>query len=262
MISVTCRTCGKRYDYSKDGCCPECGAYNRPPRHELVNADGTVRHLTDAEFAGRKSAVLDKVCFEDKECYEDEARPASRRAARPAAVRKTASPRAVFTVLLTIFVIIFIGAVIAGILEDFGASETEPAAAAETWEEPSGASGGDYGAWQEAPHFTAADGTFFRLLDWRREDDAIVVLLDVEWSEDESGHTYYGTLECYDADGNRVVLDDLEAGPEEYDGEVCLALYFFTDDESLTPAAVILDEWDETAEEYVSTWYAALGAES
>ncbi len=260
MISVTCRTCGKRYDYSKDGCCPECGAYNRPPRHELVNADGTVRHLTDAEFAGRKSAVLDKVCFEDKECYEDEARPASRRAARPAAVRKTASPRAVFTVLLTIFVIIFIGAVIAGILEDFGASETEPAAAAETWEEPAPVYDGDYEVWQDTPEFTAQDGSVFRLLDWRRDDDAIVVWLDAEWAD--SDHTFYGTLECYDADGNRVVLDDLEAGPEEYDGEVCLALYFCTDDESLTPAAVILDEWDETAEEYVSTWYAALGAES
>ena len=41
----------------------------------------------------------------------------------------------------------------------------------------------------------------------------------------------------------------------------CGALYFFTDDESLTPEAFLLEEWDEAEEESVSTWWAALGAQ-
>lgn len=46
MAMVQCKACGKIYDYEKNGCCPSCGAYNRPPRRERVDADGTVHHLT------------------------------------------------------------------------------------------------------------------------------------------------------------------------------------------------------------------------
>lgn len=31
MATVHCKACGKSYNYEKNGCCPECGAYNRPP---------------------------------------------------------------------------------------------------------------------------------------------------------------------------------------------------------------------------------------
>ena len=48
MAMVQCKACGKIYDYEKNGCCPSCGAYNRPPRRERVDADGTVHHLTGA----------------------------------------------------------------------------------------------------------------------------------------------------------------------------------------------------------------------
>lgn len=49
MAMVQCKACGKIYDYEKNGCCPSCGAYNRPPRRERVDADGTVHHLTGQE---------------------------------------------------------------------------------------------------------------------------------------------------------------------------------------------------------------------
>lgn len=78
MAMVQCKACGKIYDYEKNGCCPSCGAYNRPPRRERVDADGTVHHLTGQE---RRSVPRGgKVCFEKKEnhqkkvCFEDQAR--------------------------------------------------------------------------------------------------------------------------------------------------------------------------------------------
>ena len=53
MASIRCKACGKTYDYRKEGFCPKCGAYNRPPRQEWVDAEGTVH------YAGQ-----------EKECYE------------------------------------------------------------------------------------------------------------------------------------------------------------------------------------------------
>ncbi len=69
-MKVTCKACGKRYHYEKDGCCPECGAFNRPPQREKVDADGTVRHISEEEFWENGSdahlKVGGKVCFEEK----------------------------------------------------------------------------------------------------------------------------------------------------------------------------------------------------
>ena len=69
MATIRCKGCGALYNYDKEGCCPKCGAYNRPPARERVNADGTVRHMDDASFA-RHGGGSGKVCFEEKECYE------------------------------------------------------------------------------------------------------------------------------------------------------------------------------------------------
>lgn len=75
MTRVHCKACGKRYDYESNGCCPECGAYNRPPRRQGVNADGTVYRISDQEFLDADSPLhdrkQDKVCFEGKECHEE-----------------------------------------------------------------------------------------------------------------------------------------------------------------------------------------------
>lgn len=54
MATVHCKACGKSYSYEENGCCPSCGAYNRPPRRETVEADGTVHHLDDRAGADRR----------------------------------------------------------------------------------------------------------------------------------------------------------------------------------------------------------------
>ena len=64
MATIHCKACGRVYNYDKNGTCPKCGAYNRPPRKEIVEADGTVRYVT----------TENKVCYEEEECYEDEVR--------------------------------------------------------------------------------------------------------------------------------------------------------------------------------------------
>lgn len=69
MANVRCRSCGRTYRYAGDTC-PNCGAYNRPPQREYVDADGTVRRVE----------LADKVCYEEKECHEDAARGARRTA--------------------------------------------------------------------------------------------------------------------------------------------------------------------------------------
>lgn len=63
MASIRCKACGKTYDYRKEGFCPKCGAYNRPPRQEWVDAEGTVH------YAGQE-----KECHEEKVCYEQQTR--------------------------------------------------------------------------------------------------------------------------------------------------------------------------------------------
>lgn len=59
MPAIRCKACGKTYD-SREGFCPKCGAYNRPPRREWVDADGDVHY-----------AEQEKVCYEQKECHEE-----------------------------------------------------------------------------------------------------------------------------------------------------------------------------------------------
>ena len=59
MASIRCKACGKTYD-SREGFCPKCGAYNRPPRREWVDAEGGVHY-----------AQQEKVCYEQKECHEE-----------------------------------------------------------------------------------------------------------------------------------------------------------------------------------------------
>lgn len=68
MATIHCKACGKSYNYEKNGCCPECGAYNRPPRREQVYADGTVHHLDGS--SRRPVPNGDKVCYERKENHQ------------------------------------------------------------------------------------------------------------------------------------------------------------------------------------------------
>ena len=248
MILVKCRSCGRQYDYARDDCCPRCGAYNRPPRRERVNADGTVRHLTDAEYAARGHAGSEKVCFEEKTCYEDEARPqASRRkrAAQPAEQsRKTG-----LVIALLLAVVIPCAAVI-----------VRNAASEPQIEEPPY----DFGeivltepddAYHETPRsYTAEDGSVFTLLGWQRVDDEIVVDLDVEFADTD--HEFYASLDCVDAEGNVVTLTGFT---DESDGSI-VSLSFAAEDGvplPLFPITFVIEEWGDS-DEPVSYWEAEL----
>lgn len=124
MQMIRCAACGKHYDYLQEGCCPRCGAYNRPPRREWVEADGSIRH-GDGSAQPRPGKVCyeKKVCHEEKQCFEGQARkPRKKPAAQPAVknvhipfkARRTngnAQPNSVGIAVLGIvlfFIIIFI----------------------------------------------------------------------------------------------------------------------------------------------------------
>ena len=70
-MTVKCKNCAKRYDYREHGCCPECGAYNRPPQWDRVAADGTIYHVSDEAFLDnteeRRRSMPGKVCFDRSE---------------------------------------------------------------------------------------------------------------------------------------------------------------------------------------------------
>ena len=68
MATLRCKSCGRVYSYEKNGTCPKCGAYNRPPRKEIVDPDGSIRYVTTEQ----------KVCYEEKECHEEDVRQETR----------------------------------------------------------------------------------------------------------------------------------------------------------------------------------------
>lgn len=80
MASIRCKACGCTYDYNKEGMCPKCGAYNRPPHRERVDPDGSVHYLEPRDAAVPLHRGK-KVCYEKKTCYEGQTRRSARRAA-------------------------------------------------------------------------------------------------------------------------------------------------------------------------------------
>lgn len=73
MASIRCKACGCTYDYNKEGMCPKCGAYNRPPRRERVDPDGSIHYLEPCDAAVPPHRGK-KVCYEQKTCYEEQTR--------------------------------------------------------------------------------------------------------------------------------------------------------------------------------------------
>lgn len=79
MPIIRCKTCGRTYSYEKQGMCPKCGAYNRPPRRERVDPDGSIHYLDDrsAITGAVPNHPRDKVCYEKKVCYEEQTKKPS-----------------------------------------------------------------------------------------------------------------------------------------------------------------------------------------
>ena len=79
MPIIRCQTCGRTYSYEKQGMCPKCGAYNRPPRRERIDPDGSIHYLDDrsAITGAVPNHPRDKVCYEKKVCYEEQTKKPS-----------------------------------------------------------------------------------------------------------------------------------------------------------------------------------------
>lgn len=96
MPNIRCKTCGRTYSYEKQGMCPKCGAYNRPPRRERVDPDGSVHYLDDrsAITGAVPNHPRDKVCYEEKVCYEAQTKkPSAAGTVRSAAERFSKMPK-------------------------------------------------------------------------------------------------------------------------------------------------------------------------
>lgn len=77
MASIQCKACGKRYSYHDSDLCPHCGAYNKPTSRMRVDFDqeGNAELLHEQDFLRQSAAGRErKVCYEQKECHEDDAR--------------------------------------------------------------------------------------------------------------------------------------------------------------------------------------------
>ena len=113
MATVHCKACGKSYSYEENGCCPSCGAYNRPPRRETVEADGTVHHLDDrAVPTGRMPGGGGKVCFEEKTCYEEQTRGGRVRRAPEKPRRKTGGQPLFAKLVTAVIIAIAVGMIV------------------------------------------------------------------------------------------------------------------------------------------------------
>ena len=96
MPIIRCKTCGRTYSYEKQGMCPKCGAYNRPPRRERIDPDGSIHYLDDrsAITGAVPNHPRDKVCYEKKVCYEEQTKkPSAANAVRFAAERFSQMPK-------------------------------------------------------------------------------------------------------------------------------------------------------------------------
>lgn len=174
MPAIRCKACGKTYD-SREGFCPKCGAYNRPPRREWVDAQGTV-HYAEQE----KECYERKECHEKKVCYEEQTRRPRPHIRRPAAGK---SPSSAVTFIAVAVAVIVLFAVLRGVSGDiFDRNEPMPDY---DWSTP------EYvgEAVASAREYAAVGETFYL------EDSAFTVEhLEVDWESD--------TLTVYIAEGD------------------------------------------------------------
>ena len=174
MPAIRCKACGKTYD-SREGFCPKCGAYNRPPRREWVDAGGDV-HYAEQE----KVCYEQKECHEEKVCYENQTRRPRPHIRRPAAGK---SPSSAATFIAVAVAVIVLFAVLRGVSGDiFDRNEPMPDY---DWSTP------EYvgEAVASAREYAAVGETFYL------EDSAFTVEhLEVDWESD--------TLTVYIAEGD------------------------------------------------------------
>ncbi len=121
MASIRCKACGKIYD-SREGFCPKCGAYNRPPRREWVDADGEIHFAQQEKVCyeqKEKVCYEQKECHEEKVCYEEKVRRPRRPVQRRVPKKNTASG-AIGAVIAVSILIVLINTLRGCVADNFG----------------------------------------------------------------------------------------------------------------------------------------------
>ena len=228
MASIRCKACGKTYD-SREGFCPKCGAYNRPPRREWVDAGGDV-HYAEQE----KVCYEQKECHEEKVCYENQTRRPRPHIRRPAAGK---SPSSAATFIAVAVAVIVLFAVLRGVSGDiFDRNEPMPDY---DWSTP------EYvgEAVASAREYAEMGETFYL------EDSAFTVEhLEVDWESDTltvyiaEGDTYqsFPTLVTLREDGleDWIYPDDVSVTADN--GNLFLCTYDLSPMEELTEETYLL----------------------
>ena len=215
MRNIQCRSCGCRYDYAKEGMCPNCGAYNRPPRRETVEADGVVHHLDIAEEV---TPARGKVCYEEKECHEEMPRKVRQgKGAESAAalfkkleknigVRTAGKKKAEVKIAVILVIISLLCTIISNL-----AAKREPAfpepessiAQAEEWATPSGG------------NFAQTKDGRFDIVDWDLNGSQLVIYYAAEFDPIEKGTAH---MEFVTEDGKYEMVPPVE-GYYDYRGK-------------------------------------------
>lgn len=239
MVKITCQACGRRYDYAKEGLCPNCGAYNRPPRRETVDVDGVVHHLDVAEESVPPQG---KVCYEEKECLEDTPRRVRshrngefmtkglKRAGAASHSQKTKIKKEAVAVIIAV-----VGFLIP-LLSNL-AARSEPA-------EP------ESRPWEDAEQFVevygssveTADGTF-AIVGWEIAGKALTVHYTADFNPMQDGEVF---AECVNEDGEHEIM---LLRKSNYTGGVYNSggtMTFEADTKNFTPRTLCLEYRNET----------------
>lgn len=253
MAVMQCKACGRLYNYSKEGCCPGCGAYNRPPKRNRVNADGTVQHMTDTAYEKRQHAQ-GKVCFEEKECYEDQARRGRQRdegnvtaaAAQTGSVGRRSPAKRIIRTIIGIMILYLIF----GLLARLFANDTEPEErSGQSYTEAIEIESGEKDPAEEehdaviGEEVTMDDGTSFTVWDWERNDEEkeLVIFMEAAFAPD-SDHGFTAALTCIDASGGQETLT--EASTVQNSGGDLEIRFACGEYDELYPVSLVLQEWE------------------
>ena len=207
MRNIQCRSCGCRYDYAKEGMCPNCGAYNRPPKRETVDANGVVHHLDIAEEATPargKVCYEDKVCYEKKECHEDPARKVRRQEITEGATLLLGKLKDVGAGAagkkkkeVKIAVILVIISLVCTIISNLAAkSETVLPEPQDTWQDTEQA----VEVYERSVE--TADGTF-AVVGWEIAGKALTVHYTADFNPMQDGEVF---VECVEEDGDHEIM--------------------------------------------------------
>ena len=203
MVKITCQACGRRYDYAKEGLCPNCGAYNRPPRRETVDANGEIHHLNITE---EMTPPQGKVCYEAQECHEDAVRKVRPR--KSGGYRKRSLPHEKIAAKASDYSekkkkaqMIAIGAALLSVVTTLignlaAKSETVLPEPQDTWQDTEQA----VEVYERSVE--TADGTF-AVVGWEIAGKALTVHYTADFNPMQDGEVF---VECVEEDGDHEIM--------------------------------------------------------